>query len=52
MDFGLEKLTVFDDALKKIENLAKSLEPIALGSEMICRKEASLLTAEDIKIYG
>ena len=33
--------------LTVIENLAKSLEPIVLGSEMICRREATLLKADD-----
>ena len=41
MDFGLEKLMVSDDELKVIENLAKSLEPIDLGSEMISRRGAT-----------
>ena len=44
--FGLEKLMVSGDELKVIENLEKSLEPIVLGSEMISRRQATLLTAE------
>ena len=45
VDFSLENLMLSDNELTVIENLAKSLEPIVLGSEMICRKEAILLTA-------
>ena len=29
-----------DDELPVIENLSKSLEPIVLGSEMICKEAA------------
>lgn len=47
VDFSLENLMLSDDELTVIENLAKSLELIVLGSEMICRREATLLTADD-----
>ena len=47
MDFSLENLMLSDDELTVIENLAKSLEPIVLGSKMICRREATLLTADN-----
>ena len=47
VNFGLEKVMVPDDELKVFENLENCFEPIVLGSEMICRREATLLTAED-----
>ena len=46
VDFSLENLILSNDELTVIENLAKSLEPIVLGSEMICKREATLFTAE------
>ena len=36
--FSLENLMLSDDELTVIENLAKSLEPIVLGSELIGRR--------------
>ena len=47
VDFLLEKLMVSDNKLKVNENLSKSLQPIILGSEMICKREAILLRAEN-----